>query len=83
MIPQLMTIEQVAEALAVPVRTLRHWRAAGRGPCAIRIGKHLRYSEVEVARWLGRQAADGQRAPGTGSVVTRRVANRNVAGSGE
>lgn len=52
MIPQLMTIDQVAEALAVPVRTLRHWRATGAGPVAIRIGKHLRYEEAVVEKWL-------------------------------
>lgn len=51
----LMTIEEVAEYLRVPVASLRYWRSLGRGPKAARVGKHLRYRRAEVDRWLDEQ----------------------------
>jgi excisionase family DNA binding protein len=44
--------EDVAEYLAVPVRTLYKWRLQREGPPCARIGKHLRYSPEEVVAWV-------------------------------
>jgi len=52
----LMTPQEVAAFLSVPVATLRTWRTNGRGPRAHRVGKHLRYRHADVEEWLEQQA---------------------------
>ena len=54
---RLWSIDDVSEFLGVPVGTLRQWRYVGTGPRAYRVGRHLRYSQAEVSRWLEAQAA--------------------------
>lgn len=48
----LLSIVQVAEALAVPEATLRYWRHAGTGPATIKVGRHVRYRREDVEAWL-------------------------------
>lgn len=48
----LLTPDQLAEALQVPVSTLYKWRAAGAGPQSIKVGKHLRYRLAAVEAYL-------------------------------
>ena len=53
----LLTIDQVAEWLQVPVSTLRNWRKkprrAGDTPLpVIKVGGHLRYRRADVEAWL-------------------------------
>jgi excisionase family DNA binding protein len=48
----LLTPEQLAEALQVPVRTLYKWRADGKGPQGIKVGKYLRYRQAAVDAYL-------------------------------
>lgn len=63
----LISPQELAEFLAVPVKTLRQWRYLGVGPEAYRVPGHLRYRPAEVRRWLGEDCtsragrADGQR----------------------
>jgi excisionase family DNA binding protein len=54
----LMTAEDVARYLSVPLNTLYRWRAQHDGPRSIRVGKHLRYRRVDVERWLDEKARD-------------------------
>ncbi len=57
----LLTPEQVAEYLALSsVKVLYGWRYQGCGPPAYRIGKHLRYSEDELRKWLATQRSGGR-----------------------
>ena len=49
---RLLTSEEVAEYLGIPVATLYQWRHKGCGPDAYRVGKHLRYDPVAVRAWL-------------------------------
>lgn len=51
----LMSIEELSEYLNVPVRTLYDWRLAGKGPCAVHIGRQLRYLVSDVHDWLRQQ----------------------------
>lgn len=51
----LMSIEDLSEYLHVPVRTLYDWRLAGRGPCAVHVGRQLRYFVNDVHDWLASQ----------------------------
>jgi excisionase family DNA binding protein len=58
---RLLTITQLAELLQVPVGTLYRWRSRCEGPPGIRMGRHLRYSADDVARWL-EEAASADRS---------------------
>ena len=48
----IMTTEEVAAYLNVPVATLYQWRVTGAGPRAARVGRHLRFRRVDVDAWL-------------------------------
>ena len=54
----LLSINEVAEWLGVPVTTLYQWRTRGKGPAGIRIGRHVRYDRADVEAWLARQRDD-------------------------
>ena len=51
----LLNIEELSDYLRVPVRTLYDWRLAGKGPCAVHVGRQLRYFESDVRDWLTEQ----------------------------
>lgn len=51
-VDRLMTVEEVAEYLCVPVNTLYQWRHKGTGPTAFRVGRYLRYDRSTVCDWL-------------------------------
>ena len=48
----LLSIEELSEYLDVPVRTLYDWRLSGKGPCAVHVGRQLRYFVHDVQDWL-------------------------------
>lgn len=56
-----MSTRETAEILGVSVKTLRNWRALGKGPRPIRVGGKVLYREDEVARWE-RMKTDRRRA---------------------
>lgn len=49
---QLLSVEQLAELLQVPLSTIYQWRHRGVGPKPIRVGRYLRFDPEDVARWL-------------------------------
>lgn len=49
---ELMTVQDVARYLRVPVGTLHNWRVTGDGPPAARIGRHVRYRRADVESWV-------------------------------
>ena len=51
----LMSIDELSEYLHVPVRTLYDWRLTGKGPCAVHVGRQLRYFVRDVHAWLASQ----------------------------
>lgn len=51
----LLSIEELSEYLDVPVKTLYDWRLAGKGPCAVHVGRQLRYFVTDVRDWLTQQ----------------------------
>ena len=61
----LMNIEELAEYLGVPVTTIYDWRVAGKGPCAIRVGRSLKFAVSDVRDWIAhhRETSPGH-APG-------------------
>jgi excisionase family DNA binding protein len=48
---RLLTAEDVAEWLAVPVSWVRESTRSGAMPC-VELGRYRRYREADVARWL-------------------------------
>jgi predicted DNA-binding transcriptional regulator AlpA len=53
---ELLTLQEVAVVVRVPVATLRYWRHLGTGPRSFRIGRGVRYWRTEVFAWLHDQA---------------------------
>jgi excisionase family DNA binding protein len=52
---ELMTIDEVAERLRVPVLTIRWLRQEGRFAPAIKVGRHLVWDVKDVDAWLEAQ----------------------------
>jgi predicted DNA-binding transcriptional regulator AlpA len=50
---RLLTAEDLAAFLDVPIKTLYAWRYRGEGPVGFRVGKHVRYRWTDVERWIG------------------------------
>lgn len=48
----LLTIEEVAALIRMPVATLRYWRVLGTGPRGFIIDRRLRYWRQDVLDWL-------------------------------
>lgn len=49
---RLLSVDEVADFLGIPVATLYQWRHKGTGPAAIRVGRHLRYDPAALRAWL-------------------------------
>src|SRR5680860_1516012 len=49
---RLLTAEQLANFLDVPIKTLYAWRYRGEGPIGFRVGRYIRYRWVDVEVWI-------------------------------
>ena len=49
---RLLSVQEVAELLQVPVKTIYQWRYRGEGPRPMRLGKYLRFDPADVAVWI-------------------------------
>ena len=49
---QLLSVEDLAAYLEVPVATVYAWRHRRQGPPGFRVGRHLRYRRSDVERWI-------------------------------
>lgn len=54
---RLLTTEELAEYLSVPVSTVYAWRARGIAPEAVRVGRYTRYRVSAVRAWLDARRA--------------------------
>jgi excisionase family DNA binding protein len=59
---ELMSPDQLAEALGISVRTLYNWRSLRKGPPGFRVGRAVRYRRSDVKTWLDAQAQEGHRS---------------------
>jgi predicted DNA-binding transcriptional regulator AlpA len=59
----LLTMQEVAALVRVPLATLRYWRHLGTGPRGFRIGRSVRYWRTEVFHWLEQQSNHPQAKP--------------------
>ena len=48
----LLSINELAEYLGVPIKTIYEWRQYGCGPVGIRMGRHLKFAVSDVRAWL-------------------------------
>ena len=55
---RLLTVEEVAEWLGVPVGTIYAWRYRSTGPASYKVGRHVRFRRADVERWLEDQRTD-------------------------
>jgi excisionase family DNA binding protein len=51
----LLSIEDLAEYLGVPVATIYDWRVDGKGPCGVRVGRHVKFTQSDVLTWIEAQ----------------------------
>ena len=54
---ELLTPDETAELLRVPVQLLYSWRYERRGPPSFKIGRYVRYRRAEVESWIDRQVS--------------------------
>ena len=52
---ELLSPQDLADYLDVPVKTLYAWRYRQEGPPSFRVGRHLRYRRSDVAQWIDRR----------------------------
>jgi excisionase family DNA binding protein len=62
----LLSIEDLADYLGVPVTTIYDWRVNGKGPCGVRVGRHVKFTVSDVLAWIAaqRESRPGQRPDG-------------------
>ena len=49
---RLLSPNEVAAFLGVPLQTIYRWRYRHEGPPGYRVGRHLRYRATDVEQWL-------------------------------
>lgn len=57
MTDKLLSPQELADYLGVPLATVYQMNSRGTGPRRIRVGKHVRYRQSEIEAYLDRQAA--------------------------
>lgn len=62
--PRLLTVEDVAAILCVPLSTVHHWAVRGEGPPSFKVGKHRRFDAALVAEWIDRRKREIARSNG-------------------
>ena len=58
---EMLTIDEAAEFLRVPVATMRYWRYCGTGPFSFKVQRHVRYWRSDLVLWRAEQG----RVPGS------------------
>lgn len=57
---RLLSAQDVADYLGVPLATIYAWRHRSQGPPGLRVGRHLRYRRRDLDAWIERQLAGQQ-----------------------
>ena len=54
----LLSVQDLAAYLEVPVGTLYAWRYRRQGPTGFKVGRHLRYRKSDVDLWINERVQD-------------------------
>ena len=49
---RLITPEELADAIGIPIKRLYTWRLKGVGPTYVKVGNNLRYRSSDIEDWL-------------------------------
>ncbi|MGH2705158.1 MAG: helix-turn-helix domain-containing protein [Actinomycetota bacterium] len=49
---RLLSVEEVADMLQVPVQTIYQWRLRRIGPPSMRVGRYVRFDPGDLKRWI-------------------------------
>ena len=52
----MLSPDDLANLLGIPIGTVYQWRLRGTGPRGYRVGRHVRYSQEDINRWLEQRA---------------------------
>ena len=52
---RLLTVQELANYLGVPVATIYAWRYRHEGPPGFRVGRHVRFRRSDIEEWLNNQ----------------------------
>jgi excisionase family DNA binding protein len=55
---RLLSVEELADYLEVPVKTIYTWRHQNTGPKGFRVGRHVRFRWQDVQAWVAQRIAD-------------------------
>lgn len=58
---ELLSPQQFADYLGLPVRTVYAWQHKGTSPDYIKVGKHVRYRRQDIESWLESNVVSGNR----------------------
>lgn len=53
---RLLSAQDVADFLGVPLTTLYQWRTKGTAPRAVKVGRHIRFRPADIDAWCERNA---------------------------
>lgn len=48
---RLLSAQEVAQFLGVPLATLYQWRTKGTAPRAVKVGRHIRFRQEDLNAW--------------------------------
>lgn len=52
---RLLSAQELADYLDVPLKTIYAWRYRGQGPRGFRVGRHVRFRWSDVQQWVSEQ----------------------------
>ncbi len=55
---RLLTVDDLANHLNVPVATIYAWRYRHEGPPGFRVGRYLRFRRSDVERWIAERLGE-------------------------
>ena len=58
MTDRLLSAQEVADYLGVPLATLYAWRSRNLAPRGVKVGRHIRFRPVDVERWVDQHTDD-------------------------
>lgn len=53
---RLLSAQEVADFLGVPLGSLYQWRTKGTAPRAVKVGRHIRFRQEDLDAWCERNA---------------------------